>query len=173
MLKLLLSIVYLFAITALITISVNLTPAQNIKSESLGEKRVIQGPIAKKIDDYLNRSVPFGFSGAILVAQNDKPILVNGYGLANRERQIPVTTDTVFYIGSITKQFTAAAILKLEMQGKLRVTDTLDKILKMFPTVKRESPFTNYLPKVRVWETRKINTAVLCKKTNSCTGSWK
>ena len=137
MLKLLFSIVYLFAITALITISVNLTPAQNIKSESLGEKRVIQGPIAKKIDDYLNRSVPFGFSGAILVAQNDKPILVNGYGLANRERQIPVTTDTVFYIGSITKQFTAAAILKLEMQGKLRVTDTLDKIFKDVPDSKK------------------------------------
>jgi CubicO group peptidase (beta-lactamase class C family) len=71
--------------------------------------------------------VPFGFSGALLVAQNNQIVLLNGYGLANRERQIPITPDTVFYIGSLTKQFTAAAILKLEMQGKLRVTDTLDK----------------------------------------------
>ncbi len=131
------SIVYLVVISAGFALSVNFTPAQNIKSAPLGKKKLIQGPIAKKIDDYLNRSVPFGFSGAILVAQNGKPILVNGYGSANRERRIPVTPDTVFYIGSITKQFTAAAILKLEMQGKLSVTDTLDKIFKDVPADKK------------------------------------
>ncbi len=131
------SIVYLVVVSAGFALSVNFTPAQNIKSAPLGKKKVIQGPIAKKIDDYLNRSVPFGFSGAMLVALNDKVILLNGYGLANRERRIPVTTDTVFYIGSITKQFTAAAILKLEMQGKLRVTDTLDQVFKDVPADKK------------------------------------
>jgi CubicO group peptidase (beta-lactamase class C family) len=95
--------------------------------------KIVEGSLAKKIDDYLNRTVPFGFSGAVLVAQNNQIVLLNGYGLANRERQIPITPDTVFYIGSLTKQFTAAAILKLEMQGKLRVTDTLDKHFENVP----------------------------------------
>lgn len=116
----------------------NIVNAQPGKIKATLEKeKVVQGLPAKKIDDYLKRSVPFGFSGAMLVAQNDKLILVNGYGLADRERRIPVTADTVFYIGSITKQFTAAAILKLEMQGKLRVADTLDKLLKDVPADKK------------------------------------
>lgn len=104
---------------------------------ALGKRKIAQRPLAKKIDDYLKRSVPFGFSGAVLVAQDDKVVLLNGYGLANRERRILVTVDTVFYIGSITKQFTAAAVLKLEMQGKLRVTDTLDKFFKDVPADKK------------------------------------
>jgi CubicO group peptidase (beta-lactamase class C family) len=104
------------------------TQAQENKANySPRNNKILKGSLAKKIDDYLNRTVPFGFSGALLVAQNNQIVLLSGYGLANRERQIPITPDTVFYIGSLTKQFTAAAILKLEMQGKLRVTDTLDK----------------------------------------------
>lgn len=86
-----------------------------------------------EIDTYLKRIVPFGFSGVILIARNDRIILQNGYGLANRQRKIPVNTETVFYIGSITKQFTAAAIVKLEMEGKLQTTDTLDKYFKDVP----------------------------------------
>jgi CubicO group peptidase (beta-lactamase class C family) len=97
------------------------------------QTRIVQNPLAKRINDYLNRSVPFGFSGAVLVAQNDRIVLLNGYGMANRASQIPVNVDTVFYIGSLTKQFTASAILKLEMQGKLRVTDTLDQHFKDIP----------------------------------------
>lgn len=96
-------------------------------------QKIVRGELGHKIDDYLRRTVPFGFSGAFLVAKNGEIILENGYGLADRERRIPVTPDTIFYVGSLTKQFTAAAILKLEMQGKLRVTDTLDKHFKDVP----------------------------------------
>ncbi|MFN2514071.1 MAG: serine hydrolase domain-containing protein, partial [Pyrinomonadaceae bacterium] len=60
-------------------------------------------------------------------------ILSKGYGLANRERKIPVTPDTIFDIGSLVKQFTAAAILKLEMKGKLRITDPISKYFKNVP----------------------------------------
>lgn len=81
----------------------------------------------------MKRTVPFGFSGAVLVAKNGEIILQNGYGLADRERGDPVKPDTIFYVGSLTKQFTAAAILKLEMQDRLRVTDTLSRHFKDVP----------------------------------------
>jgi CubicO group peptidase (beta-lactamase class C family) len=56
---------------------------------------------------------------AVLVAQNGKVIFEKGYGLANIGDRVPVTPQTKFRIGSITKQFTAAAILRLHEQGKL------------------------------------------------------
>ena len=51
---------------------------------------------------------------------------------------MPADCDTVYDIGSITKQFTAAAVLKLEMQGKLRVTDPIGRYLDGVPADKRE-----------------------------------
>lgn len=113
------------------------TQVQNNRANNLPlNDKIVDGSLARKIDDYLNRSVPFGFSGGMLVAQKGQVVLLNGYGLANRERRISVSADTVFYIGSLTKQFTAAAILKLEMQSKLSVTDTLDKHFENVPADK-------------------------------------
>jgi CubicO group peptidase (beta-lactamase class C family) len=60
---------------------------------------------------------------AIGVMQGDHIVLARGYGLANIELRVPVTPDTVFRIGSITKQFTAAAALRLAEQGKLSLDD--------------------------------------------------
>ncbi len=93
----------------------------------------VRGPIGKKLDARLTRMVKNGYSGVVIVAQGGEIILRKGYGYANREKELPVTPDTVFTIGSITKQFTGAAIAKLEMQGKLRVTDTIDQYLKGVP----------------------------------------
>lgn len=69
------------------------------------------------------------FSGYVLVAQHDQPVFSRAYGLADRAANRPPTADTSFRIGSVTKQFTAAAILKLEQEGKLRVEDTVAKHL--------------------------------------------
>ncbi len=66
-------------------------------------------------------------SGAILVAIDGKPVLRDAIGLANRELSIPNTPETKFRIGSITKQFTAAAILQLQEAGKLSVDDPVSK----------------------------------------------
>lgn len=74
-----------------------------------------------KLDAYLNQAAAFGFSGSVLVASKGKIILHKGYGLADRAHNVSVSADSVFDIGSITKQITAAAIMKLEMQGKLRM----------------------------------------------------
>lgn len=70
---------------------------------------------------------------AILVAQDGKILFEKGYGLADLEHHVRVTPQTKFRIGSITKQFTAAAILKLQEQGKLSVKDKLSKYLPDFP----------------------------------------
>ncbi|PYQ60465.1 MAG: hypothetical protein DMF53_16980, partial [Acidobacteria bacterium] len=72
----------------------------------------------------------FGYSGSVLVAQHGEVILNKGYGLADRAHGVPFTSDTVFDIASISKQFTAAAVLRLEMQGKLKVED---RIKRFFP----------------------------------------
>jgi CubicO group peptidase (beta-lactamase class C family) len=67
--------------------------------------------VARQLDDYMGRLAAFGYSGVLLVGKGDHVVLANGYGLADRENGIPVTAETVFDIGSVTKQFTAAAIL--------------------------------------------------------------
>ena len=58
-----------------------------------------------------------GFSGAIIVSHGDEIILRKGYGYADREIRQPYTPQTIQTNGSITKQFTAAAILLLESRG--------------------------------------------------------
>jgi CubicO group peptidase (beta-lactamase class C family) len=72
-----------------------------------------------------------------LIAKEGRVVLRKGYGWANEERKIPMTTNSVFDIGSVTKQFTATAILKLEEQGKLKVTDPITKFFKDVPEDKQ------------------------------------
>ncbi len=98
----------------------------------------VTGELGTKIDEFVARLVPWGFSGAIIVAKDGKVLLSKGYGLANREKKIAFTPETVSSIGSITKQFTAAAILKLEMQGKLKVSDPISKYLPDVPADKAD-----------------------------------
>ncbi len=76
---------------------------------------------------------------AVLVVQNDKVLLRKGYGIAEINRKVPVTPDMVFRIGSITKQFTSTAILKLVEQGKLSLQDYVNKYL---PDFKTQHPIT-------------------------------
>jgi CubicO group peptidase (beta-lactamase class C family) len=65
------------------------------------------------------------FDGSVLVAQNGQVIISKGYGYADREHKIPNTPETRFPIASISKQFTAMAIMLLQEQGKLSVQDSL------------------------------------------------
>src|SRR5256885_235440 len=74
------------------------------------------------------------FMGAVLVAQDGKVLLDKGYGSANLEWDIPDSPHTKFRLGSLTKQFTAAAILVLEERGKLRTDDLVTKYLPDAPT---------------------------------------
>jgi len=69
----------------------------------------------------------------ILVARDGKILFSHGYGLADREKQIPATPETPFRIGSVTKQFTSAAILHLQQEGKLSIDDSLAKYFPKYP----------------------------------------
>jgi CubicO group peptidase (beta-lactamase class C family) len=86
--------------------------------------------IRARVDEYMNAAVTVnGFSGSILVALNGQPVVNKGYGMANIELAVPNTPETVFRLGSITKQFTAMAIMILQERGKLRVSDPFCKHL--------------------------------------------
>lgn len=70
---------------------------------------------------------------AVLIAQNGTILHEKGFGLASLEHHVPITPETKFRIGSITKQFTAAAILKLQEAGWLSLHDPLSKFIPDFP----------------------------------------
>jgi CubicO group peptidase (beta-lactamase class C family) len=93
--------------------------------------------LTRSIERYMQKAVANGFAGSVLAARGEAVILAKGYGFADRENKIAETADTVFSVGSITKQFTGAAILKLEMAGKLKVEDTLAKYIEGVPDDKK------------------------------------
>ena len=90
-----------------------------------------------KIDTYLTSGTKNGFSGAISVVKNGEIIINKGYGLADKDTQTINNPNTIFDIGSNTKQFTATAILKLVELGKLKVTDSLNKYFTELPIDKQ------------------------------------
>lgn len=112
-----------------------LGPAVTVEAAS---QQIVKGELGAQVDEYLRRLAALGFCGAAIVAKDGEVLLSKGYGRADREKGVPVTPDTVFTIGSITKQFTGAAIMKLEMQGKLSVDDVISKHLEGVPTDKAD-----------------------------------
>ena len=66
---------------------------------------------------------------AVAVSQNGETIYQKGFGYRNLETKVPVTPETLFGIASVTKSFTAAAILQLENDGKLSVDDPVIKYI--------------------------------------------
>ena len=70
---------------------------------------------------------------AVLVARDGKVLLSHGFGMADLAHNVPITTTTKFRIGSVTKQFAAAAILKLQEEGRLSVSDKLSKFFPDYP----------------------------------------
>jgi CubicO group peptidase (beta-lactamase class C family) len=90
--------------------------------------------LASQVDALFEDSVHSNTPGAaVFIARDGKKLLEKGYGLAQVEASAPITCDTRFRIGSITKQFTAAAILKLQEQGKLNVNDPISKYFPDWP----------------------------------------
>ena len=85
---------------------------------------------------YLRRLEKLGFAGVVLVAKGDEPLFAEGFGLADREHGVRWTPGTISDIGSITKQFTGAAILKLEEDGKLSVSDPITRYFHGVPADK-------------------------------------
>jgi CubicO group peptidase (beta-lactamase class C family) len=85
----------------------------------------VEGALARRIDRHLSRLVPFGFAGTVLMARGDTVLLHRAYGWADLADGVPETVETLHAIGSLTKAFTAAAILRLEADSALRTGDRL------------------------------------------------
>lgn len=90
------------------------------------------------LQTFLHRAEALGFDGQVVVAKHGKVLVDGAYGFADRERGIKNDRDTVFGIASQSKQFTAAAILTLEAQGRLKVEDAIAKFLPGVPEDKRD-----------------------------------
>ena len=86
-----------------------------------------------KADTYIDS---IRFDGVVLVAEGGQTVYTKAVGMADRDQNIPNTMDTVFELGSITKQFTAVAIMQLVEQGKLKLDDTLDKYIPEYKYAK-------------------------------------
>lgn len=70
---------------------------------------------------------------SVVVLRDGKPILSRGYGFANAELEVPATPDTVYQLASVTKQFTATAIMMLADEGKLSLEDPVKKFVSDVP----------------------------------------
>jgi CubicO group peptidase (beta-lactamase class C family) len=87
---------------------------------------VVKPEAASRLDELLVQWTRDGtFTGSVLVAQDGVVYLSKGYGLADRAQKISNTSQTRFHLGSISKQFTAMAILILQSQGRLSVQDPI------------------------------------------------
>ncbi|MEL6401894.1 MAG: serine hydrolase [Cyanobacteria bacterium J06626_4] len=94
--------------------------------------------LTAEFDAYLQAHYETGrFMGAVVIAQPDEILFVNSYGMANLEHQVPNARLTKFRIGSITKQFTAAAILHLQDRGLLDVQAPVATYLPDYPNGER------------------------------------
>lgn len=90
--------------------------------------------LSEVIDKYVKAEAENGlFSGAVLAAKDGKIIYQGAFGYADKKKKIPNTVDTKFSLGSIGKTFTGVLIMQLVEQGKIRLTDTMDKYLPDFP----------------------------------------
>ena len=73
------------------------------------------------------------FNGSVLVVENNQIIYENTFGFADFETEEPLDAEMPFYLASLSKQFTAASIIKLAEEGKLSLDDPLKKYLRMMP----------------------------------------
>jgi len=100
----------------------------------------------KKIDSlFKKRNSNTGPGCVVGIVRNDSLIYTKGYGMANVEYQIPITTKTIFEMASVSKQFTAFAIMLLAQQGKLKFDDDIHKYLPWVPDFGKKITIANLL----------------------------
>lgn len=96
--------------------------------QSKQDKELVK-QLDKSVSENLKKYAP---GCAVLVAKKGEVLLEKGYGTANLELNVPMSTEMAFRIGSITKQFTAISILQLVDKGKIALTDSIQKFIKDF-----------------------------------------
>ncbi|SEB01026.1 serine hydrolase domain-containing protein [Alkalimonas amylolytica] len=122
--------------TLLLLLPLLALPACAHQTSPLADASSNNHAVVSSLTAWHQASIETGFSGLALIAEGEQVLLQQAYGLADYEQQRPFTTDTVFDTGSVTKQFTAAAILRLQQQGLLSVQDTLAQFFSDVPADK-------------------------------------
>ncbi|QJB35913.1 beta-lactamase family protein [Chitinophaga oryzae] len=99
------------------------------------QEAVNTSDVSRKLDSFLQMATKLSqFNGSVLVSYHGAILLNNGYGFKNVMDKIPNNTQSIFQIGSITKEFTSTVILSLESQDKLSLQDKLSKYFPDFPS---------------------------------------
>ncbi len=100
----------------------------------MSQAKIPNEEVAHKVEDFITTLNKLGpFSGAILIAKDGKVLVSRGYGMANLELDVANTPQIKFRIASVTKPFTATAIMLLQERGKLNVQDSVCKYLRPCP----------------------------------------
>lgn len=110
-------------------------------------QRPTKAALARTIDSLATHTLSDGPVAGLSVAvvRGRDTVVMKGYGFADVENDVPATAQTVYRIGSITKQFTAAAVMQLVEQGRVRLDDTIGTYLTSLPAAWRGVPVRQLL----------------------------
>jgi len=149
-----------------VPVSLQLKSESPILIERYSEKATKK--VTHKLDSLLKRiNKRHDFNGAILVAKNEKILYSNQIGIADFKKKVPLNKESVFQLASVSKQFTAAAIMILNERNKIKLTDTVNTYFPDFPfkdvTIKNLLNHTSGLPKYfwvaeHQWQQKKAPT---------------
>lgn len=105
-----------------------------ITSEATDSLPSVSAELAEKVDSYMNT---VEYHGVVFVAQEGEVIFEKAYGFSDHQTEEANRTDTIFELGSITKQFTAVAIMQLKEQGLLTLDDPLSLYIPEYPNAEQ------------------------------------
>jgi len=109
-------------------------PVDDPKNITIPDPKADDKELAAAVGAFLDaRAKADEFSGVALIVKDFKVLFHEAYGYADREKKVPNRKDTKFNLGSINKNFTRAAILKLEKEGRLGLDDPIKKFLPDYP----------------------------------------
>ncbi|MGB0954333.1 MAG: serine hydrolase domain-containing protein, partial [Planctomycetota bacterium] len=117
---------FLLSTLAAVSLALPSTPQQ-------ADKDVAKGKIGKEIRSWVENSASTGFRGAVLAAKDGKVVAAFGVGHADLEGKVAIDSNTLFEIASITKQFTAAAVMHLVQDGKVELDEPISTYLPGIP----------------------------------------
>lgn len=106
-----------------------------LSASTIAAQSPSQAALVQRLDSIASAPVRSGNIAGIAVAvvKGRDTLLLKGYGFADIENQVPITPQTVFRIGSVTKQFTSAAVMQLVEQGKVSLDDDMSKYIPRYP----------------------------------------
>jgi CubicO group peptidase (beta-lactamase class C family) len=108
----------------------------SVSCQHPSDKRSLKAVHSERIHQLIYQEYDSGnFNGTVLVADSSGRVYQGAFGLADREKKIPLNTESLFYLASVSKQFTATAILLLFQQGSIQLNDPIIQYLPELPPV--------------------------------------